>query len=268
MRLAWIALFSSSVALADKRTDEIATGYEKESAACKRSESGVAKVLEGARGLADETADTEKLDKGHAVVVAYCAELDGALEVLKGAASYKSVERQLDERDNKIRGLRAQSKKVIADLEPVMHRLIPKINAARSGPQQVVDKRTAAKFPSGRSIELPPLGGQWKLSGTTATDVAEYADRATLTAQPFKESTCEAEKRRLAGIDKVSLQTPEGVSWIATYGQKGHQYELACAQGTSGGVVGMVDLTGDDAKLFEELGKLVLRMMQTQLGAK
>jgi len=33
MRLAVIALLSSSVALADKRTDEIATGYEKEAAA-------------------------------------------------------------------------------------------------------------------------------------------------------------------------------------------------------------------------------------------
>ena len=225
-------------------------------------------MLEGARGLADETADTEKLAAGHEVVVAYCGELDGALELLKGATSYKTVEGQLDQRDNKIRRLRAQSKKVIADLEPVMHRLIPKINAARSGPQQVIDKRTAAKFPSGRSVELPPLGGPWKLGGTTATDVAEYADRATVTAQPFKDSSCEAERRRLVGIDKVSIQTPEGVSWIATYAQKGHQLELACAQGASGGVVGIVDLTGDDAKLFDELGKLVLRMMQTQLGAR
>ena len=266
---------SSGVAAADKKTDEIASGYEKEAAACKRQESGLVSVLAGAKTLPDEQVDIEKLDKGHAIVAAYCAELDGALELLKGATTYKSIEGPLDERDNKIRRARAASKKVVAELEPVMHRLIPKFNAARVGPQQVVDRRTPAKFPSGHAVELPALPGQWKLSGTVATDVAEYADKAiaaTVTAQPFKEATCEQERRRLDGEHaterEVSAAAKQlGVTWIAVYAKKPHLLEVTCAQGSTGGVVAIVDVTPEDQKLADELGKLALRMVGAQLAA-
>ena len=262
-------LASAGVAVADKRMDEIAAGYEKEAVACRKSESGVAKVLEGARTLPDEAADTDKLDKGHAVVAGYCAELDAALELIKGATGYKAIERKLDEADNRIRRTRAASKKTIAELEPVMHRLIPKINFARSGPQQVTDRRTQAKFPSGRPVELPPLPGKWTLNGTPATDVAEYTDKsqtATVTAQPFKDGGCDAERRRIAGIDHVVELDAKAanVTWIASYAK----HELACVQGPAGGVMGLVELSSDDAKLLDELGKLALRMMQTQLAPR
>ncbi len=266
---------SSSIASADKKTDEIASGYEKEAAACKRGEAGIAKVLEGVKTLSDEATDTEKLDKGHAVVAAYCAELDGAIELLKGATKYKEIEGKLDEYDNKIRKLRAASKKALADLEPVIHRLIPKINAARVGPQTVTDHRTPVKFPSGRAVELPQLPGTWKLSGTVATDVAEYTDKAivaTITAQPFREATCDQERRRLSGtiteIEVPAAAKQLGVAWIASYRQ-GHLFHLTCAQASTGGVVAIVDLTPDDQqKLVEQLAKLAIRMIASQLAPR
>jgi hypothetical protein len=266
---------ASSVAMADKRIDDLATGYAKESAACKRDEAGVAKVLEGAKLLPDEAGDTEKLDKGHAIVVAYCTELDTALELLKSATSYKAIEGKLDEADNKIRRARAASKKAVADLEPVLHRLIPKINAARVGPQTVTDHRTPVKFPSGRAVELPQLPGTWKLSGTAATDVAEYSDKAiaaTVTAQPFHEATCAQERRRLSGtvteLEVTAAAKQAGVAWVASYKQV-HLFHVTCAQATTGGVVATVEITPDDQpKLVEELARLGLRMVSAQLAPR
>jgi len=269
---------SSSVARADKRLDDLAAGYEREAAACKRQESGLATVLDGARTLPDARPDVERLDRGHATVAGYCAELDGALALIKGAASYKAIEGPLDERDNKIRRARAAAKKTVAELEPVMHRLIPLINAARAGAPQVAERRTPAKFPSGRAVELPPLPGQWTLSGTAATDVAAYADKAiaaTITAQPFKEATCDQERRRLADIDHVTeLEVPAaakqlGVTWMASYAKSAHLFALTCAQTSGGGAIAIVDVApADQQKLADELQRLALRMIGTVLAAR
>lgn len=272
MRSMVVVMVLASTAFADKRLDDLATGYDREAAACKRQESGFATVLAGARTLPDVQADVERLDKGHAVVAGYCGELDGALALIKGATSYKAVEHELDERDNKIRRARAASKKVVTELEPVMHRLIPLINAAHAGAPQVAEHRTPAKFPSGRAVELPALPGQWTLSGTASTDVATYADKAvaaTITAQPFKVATCDQERRRLAGIDGVSeLEVPAaakqlGVAWMVSYSKSSQLVALTCAQVGTGGAVAIVETS--EPKLIDELHKLALRMIGTVL---
>ncbi len=122
----WLVLMflgtGAGAARADKTTDELQAGYEKQAAACATQAGGVAKVAEGAARLQGGLvgaehdaldADLAKLAKGKTAVDGYCADLAAALELLHGnpGAKYRALERQLDEHDNKIRRARADSRR-------------------------------------------------------------------------------------------------------------------------------------------------------------
>ncbi len=274
--LAWPAL-----AHADKKLDELRVGYEKEVAGCKRSAEGVRKVAEGAQELAKAepspalTADVDKLVAGATVVKAYCDEIDGAIDAIgkDPAATYRKLEHDLDDRDNRIRRGRAASKKTLAELEPISHRLIPRINAARvAGPAPSGDKRTPAKFPSGRAVELPQLPGTWKVSGTSSVDTADYTDKgvvAFVTTHTFAKANCEQQRKTVAHdateLELVPADMKRGLVWAVSTTRNDHVVEIACGGRGDGGGLATFDVQKGDAKLTSELHGLMLRMLDAQL---
>jgi hypothetical protein len=282
--LVGILLAWPTLAHADKRLDELRVGYEKETAGCKRSAEGVRKVAEGATELAKSepspelTADVEKLTAGSTIVKAYCDEIDGAIEAITKdpAATYRKLEHELDERDNRIRRGRAASKKVLAELEPISHRLIPRINAARiAGPPPSTDaKRTPVKFPSGHTVELPQLPGTWKVSGTTAIDLADYTEKgvvAFVSTRAFAKATCEQQRRIAAGDatpSELEVSTDDkkrGVAWAIGFTRSDHAVKVACATKGDGGFMATADVAPAQSKLADELARLMFRMLAVQL---
>lgn len=264
-------------AQADSRIASLTAGYEKEAAACKVHLDGVTKVHTGAERLQDASlaADVAALAKAQAGVQAYCDELAATLDLLHAdpGASYESLEKQLDEHDNKIRKLRQSSKQALDEVAPVIQRLIPRINA-RVAAEPPGEKHAPGKFPSGRAVELPALSGTWRVSGTAATDVVEYTEDkidATVTVRPFSAATCDQQRKSLAAkadrLEDVPVNDaakPLKLAWNVSYTQKARVYQVACVAGKKdGGWLATIDAP-IDAKL--PLGTVMARMLAAQIA--
>jgi hypothetical protein len=268
-----VCVFSSS-AVADGKTKELAKGYEKEASACRTRADGVAKVTTGTQGLVDAgqkqyDADLATLRGGLAQVQAYCAELAATLEILNAdpAASYKSLERKLDEQDNKIRKLRQSSKKALDDLAPVITRMIPIINAARAEAAPTPPKKTHVKFPSGRTIDVLAFAGTYKVSGSDATDTLEYTEDkagATLTVRLVANATCDAQRGTISkgAIEVTPTDTtkPLGLAWYVAYAKDARRVRVACRTAKGGAVVATLDEPSAVAK-WPELEPVLAAMI-------
>src|ERR1051326_1882362 len=175
-----VVLFALAAhAHADARLKSLVTGYDKEAASCKVHGDGCTKVLTGAKELPDVApSDIEVLTSASTANQEYCDALAKVLELLRADpdATYKALEKQLDDADNQIRKLRKSSKQALDETQPVISKLIPKINAARAAVQPAGEKKVPGKFPSGRSIDLPSLPGTWTVSGSAATDIVGYLE--------------------------------------------------------------------------------------------
>jgi hypothetical protein len=244
----------AAAAAADSKTLELARGYEKELAACQTRADGVAKVATGAQALVDDghkqyEADLAALRAGHTQMQVYCAELAATLEILRAdpRAKYRSLERKLDEQDNKIRKLRQSTRKLLDDLAPVISRLIPAINA-RVGSAAPAPKKLRLKFPSGRAVDGPALGGTLRTSGSETSDVAEYTEAkasATLTTRLIAGTTCEQQRQaitadasEIAATDATrSLQ----LAWYITYAKPTRRLRIACRMTKAGAIVATLD---------------------------
>jgi hypothetical protein len=274
------SVVASGVAHADGRIAFLITGYEKEARACQIQLDGVTKVAVRGQALYDDTKDDalkpdlDALATGKTAVDAYCGEVKAILDVLQAdpKATYKSLEKDLDERDNKIRKLRAASKKTIEGLQPVMQRLIPKINA-RVGAAQPAEARTPGTFPSGRKVELPAVPGTWKVSGSVATDILEYSDkttRASVTVYPFSSATCDQQRKALAAkadrldeADASELAKTVKVAWYVAYTKNGRVTQAACAAGKAGGWMALVEAP---VGATLPLGTVMARMLAAQIA--
>ena len=241
--------------MADSKTKELARGYEKELAACQTRADGVAKVAAGAQALVDDgqkqyEADLDALRAGLAQVQSYCAELTATLEIL-GAdpnAKYRSLERKLDEQDNKIRKLRQTTKKVLDDLAPVISRMIAPINA-RVGPAAPAPKKVHLKFPSERAVDGPALGGTFRTSGSEATDIVEYTEAkvsATLTTKLIAGATCDQQRRAITAADASDIAATDAIkslrlAWYIAYTKPNRRLRVACRMTKAGAIVATLD---------------------------
>jgi len=237
------------VANADSKTKELATGYTKELTACHTRADGVGKAKTGAQQLVDGGAaefrdDLDALTKGFDAVQAYCAELDATLALLSDPnASYKQLEHPLDEHDNKIRALRKSSKAALDALAPVIARVVPAVNA-RAGTAAPVVKKTPLAFPSGRKVDAPALAGTWKVSGTQATDTAEYAEAkasATLSVRAVAGSCADRKK----DLPRSAVDAPNAASKVEFYqwyDKDDRRVRVACRAAKSGSLVATLDI--------------------------
>lgn len=252
MLAVWLA---AAPAAADSRTKELARSYEKELAACEMRLHGVERVTAGTQALVDGgqrqyEADLAALRAGLAEVQAYDAELTATLQILNAdpGASYRSLERKLDEQDNKIRKLRQSTKKVLEDLAPVTARMIPVINA-RVGTAAPVVKRVHIQFASGRAIDAPLLTGEYRTLGNDAIDSVEYAEgkgTATITTKLVANATCEQQRKAIAAADATDVTATGatqslGLAWYIGYGKPGRRLRAACRVTKAGAVLAMLD---------------------------
>jgi hypothetical protein len=241
-RLGLLAILVSTTATADSRTKQLAQGYEKELGACHTRSDGVAKVTTGTQSLVDAgqtqyQSDLDALKAGLDGVKAYCTELQATLDLITSDpnASYKSLEKQLDEHDNKIRKLRQSSKKVLDDLAPVIGKMIPAINA-RAGTAAPVTKKVPIKFPSGRTIDAPALAGTWTVSGNDAADTAQYTEgksSATISVRQIGNVTCDQQRKAITAPSTVDVTPddttkPLGFAWYVAYQRDTRKVRVAC----------------------------------------
>ncbi|MDB4959583.1 MAG: hypothetical protein JWO36_7152 [Myxococcales bacterium] len=270
----------ASRASADSRLKNLLTGYEKEAASCQIHADGVAKVRDGTQKLFDETKDPSlegdrvELAVGHGEVQTYCDAVTSAVQFLQSSdgASYKSLEKELDERDNKIRKLRKSSKQTLDKLQPVIQRMIPKINA-RVGSAVPVEKKLPGTFPSGRKVDLPALPGTWKVSGSSATDTVEYTEQklvATVSVRPFSAATCDQQRKSLTAradhlddVEQTDSTKKLKIVWNVAYTKNARVVQVACVEGKAGGWLATIDAP-IDAKL--PLGTVMARMLAAQIA--
>jgi hypothetical protein len=246
---------ATAVVAADAKTRELAQGYTKEVAACQTRADGVARVTRGTQALVDggqnqHDADLAALRAGLADVQAYCAELTATLAILNAdpGAAYRSLERKLDEQDNKIRKLRQTTKKALDDLAPVISRMIPLINA-RVGPAAPAPTRMHVKFPSGRTIDAAVLAGTYRTSGSEAIDILEYDEAkasATITAKLVAGATCAQHRQAIKVTDATELPMTDatkalGLAWYLGYAKPTRRLRVACKATTAGAIVVTLD---------------------------
>jgi len=280
-----LLLATSSTALADKKTEAMRPGFVKEAAACQIEVRGRAKLIAGATALLAtlEGSEKEALDKdlatlaaGQATISAYCSEVEALVAFLAASAtaSYKSVEKELDERDNKVRTQRKAAKKLVAELTPITRALIPRIKRLPT-PAAATDARPASKFPSGRSVVLPALSGTFSLSGSTTTDAVEYVEKtasAKVSTRTFDKATCDQQRKALSAKSTqiTELEVPEtgkaaGVVWSVRFTQEDkipHLVQVACIARKDGGVVATADVQpAANRALADEVGKLMFAML-------
>ncbi len=259
-------------------------GFVKEVAACQIEVRGRAKMITGATALLATLEGSEKdaLDKdlqqltaGQATISAYCSEVEALVAFLEAnaAASYKSVEKELDERDNKVRAQRKAAKKLVAELTPITRALIPRLK--RVPTPAASETRAASKFPSGRSVVLPALSGTFSLSGSTTTDTVDYVEKtasAKVSTRTFDTATCDQQRKALSAKSPLitELEVPEtskaaGVVWSVRFTQEDkipHLVQVACIARKNGGVVATADVQpAANRALADEVGTLMFAML-------
>ena len=246
---------AAAPAAADSRTKELAKSYEKELAACEMRLRGVERVTTGTQTLVDGgqrqyEADLAVLRAGLTELQAYDAELTATLQILNANpnAPYRSLERKLDEQDNKIRKLRQSTKKVLEDLAPVTTRMIPVINA-RVGTAAPMVKRVHIQFGSGRAIDAPLLTGEYRTMGTDVVDIVEYAEgkaTATVTTKLIANATCEQQRKAIAATDASEVAATDatrslGLAWYIAYAKATRRLRVACRMTRAGAIVATLD---------------------------
>ncbi len=248
----WLA---AAPAAADSKTKDLAKSYEKELAACEMRLHGIERVTAGAQALVDDgqhqyDADLAALRAGLTELQAYDAELTATLQILNAdpGAPYRSLERKLDEQDNKIRKLRQTTKKALEDLAPVTSRMIPVINARTGTPAPVV-KHVHIQFASGRAIDAPLLTGTYRTLGTDATDAVEYTegkDSAKVTTKLVANATCEQQRQTIAA-DATDVPATGaiiqslGLAWYVATAKSGRRLRAACRATKAGAVLATID---------------------------
>ena len=121
-------------AIADAQLTSLIKGYEREASGCQKSARGVRVVIERGRpvsGTDQELAnDLTELAKVQATVQSHCDELEATLEFLRAdpSATFKKLQKEIDERAKKVRIGRAASRQALADAEQRITRSVPRIN--------------------------------------------------------------------------------------------------------------------------------------------
>ncbi|HEX8113519.1 MAG TPA: hypothetical protein VF516_37570 [Kofleriaceae bacterium] len=254
-KLVMLALWlAAAPAAADSKTKELARSYEKELAACEMRLHGIERVTAGTQALVDDgqrqyEADLAALRTGLTEMQAYDAELTATLQILNAdpGAPYRSLERKLDEQDNKIRKLRQTTKKVLENLAPVTARMIPRINARTGTPAPVV-KHVHIQFASGRAIDAPLLTGTYRTLGTDATDAVEYGegkDSAKVTTKLIANATCEQQRQTIAAdatdVPASGAVQSLGLAWYVGTARSGRRLRAACRATKAGAVLATID---------------------------
>jgi len=135
-----VMLVASSAAYADKKLTDLVKFYEKEARVCKKNLAGIVVAKDKAepyKGDAEIKPDFEIVLKAQTTITTQCTDLDAMATFLKAdpKATFKQLQAEIDKRDAAIRAGRKATKQALTDSDPVIKRLIPKVNkrAATAG---------------------------------------------------------------------------------------------------------------------------------------
>ncbi len=287
-------LLAASSAAADKKIQGMTPGFVKELSACQVEVRGLARMVSGTTNLVATlqgserdaiNADLAVLTAASATVTSYCTEVEGMVTFLKSNASaaYKSVEKDIDTRDNAVRKLRREAKKASADVTPITRRLIPRLKRTPAPNPSAAPRLDATAFPSKREVVLPALGdGTWAVSGSATSDTATYKDKvgtASVTTRPFDKVSCEQQRKAFAersDTPAAELEVPAdgkvlGVAWSARLATRRpvHSLLAMCVERGMGGVMVTADIVPADRKTLDAgLTKLMIAMLAAQIESK
>lgn len=289
-----VLLAATVTAHADKKIQGMTPGFSKELSGCQVEVRGLSRMVEGATNLLATLAGTERdeLEKDLAALTAasttmtsYCTEVEGMVKFLEAnaAAAYKSVEKEIDTRDNAVRKLRKGAKKATADVAPITRKLIPRLKRTPAPDPTVAAKPAPTAFPSKREVVLPKLGdGAWAVSGSATSDIATYKDKvgtASVTTRPFEKASCDQQRKAFAersDTPAADLEVPDdakklGVAWSSRLATRKpvHALLAMCIERGMGGVMATVDIVPPDRKTLDaELTKLMVAMLAVHVEGK
>jgi hypothetical protein len=288
-------LFAATAAHADKKIQGMTPGFAKELSACQIEVRGLARMVTGATNLVATLQGTERteieadlaaLTAANTTMTTYCTEVEGMVKFLEAnaAVAYKSVEKEIDTRDNTVRKLRKEAKKSTADIAPITRKLIPRIKRTPAPDPTAAPKPDATAFPSKRKVVLPKLGdGAWAVSGSATSDVATYTDKvgtASVTTRPFDKVSCDQQRRAFAERSETptaDLEVPEagkaiGVQWssrLVTTGKPARSLLAMCVERGMGGVMVIADIVPAGQRTYDaELTKLMVAMLAVHVEGK
>lgn len=293
-----VALAGPRLVHADAKTQALAIDYEKEANACDVRAAGMNKVVSSTVELAKASnpndtviGDMVNLEAARDVVVGYCDALADMLELLRTdpSASYRSLEKRIDDGDNKIRALRKANQHAIDAAAPILARLIPRINARRAAGEPDPTRMPRA-FPSGRTVQLPLLPGRWKTSGDQDDDVLQYRQagaRLALDVRASRAVSCDQQAalvaKRAVTVDMQRdapgakatheawvLMWPTGAVWKASYTAGGRFVQVVCVPAPNGSALVTLDQP-DAGRIAQDIndiaaamtGQVVVAMAQT-----
>jgi hypothetical protein len=163
------AVTTTTTSHADKKIQGMTPGFAKELSACQIEVRGLARMVTGATSLVATLQGTERdeietdlaaLTAASTTMTSYCTGVEEMVTFLKAnaAVAYKSVEKEIDTRDNSVRKLRKDAKKQTADVAPITRKLIPRLKRTPPPDAPAASKADATEFPSKRKVVLPKLG--------------------------------------------------------------------------------------------------------------
>ncbi len=277
-----VGLALAATAHADSRTQSLIPGFEKEARNCRIHADGVGKVLAGAKSLLETSsddqlaADAKRLHEARETIQNWCDELAATLDLLKAdpSASYKSLEKQLGEHDNKIRTLRQASMKAVDDVQAIIQRLVPRIN------QHAIEQDTAkapgsppkpAPVPEPPKQQPPPPPAPTPPPPQTTAEIS-------LGVRAFTGATCDQQAETYssnAEHESWEKQSPKsgtrreawslgwlpGARWKVSYVLGDRFFQIECVPGKGGGYL----VTLDEADQ-QRPGRDVLEVTARMLG--
>lgn len=287
-------LLAATSAYADKKIQGMTPGFEKEASACQVEVRGLTRLVTGTTELAATlqgaerdaiAADLEAITAASTTMTNYCSAVQEMVKFLQTNVNvtYKSVEKELDTRDNNVRKLRKEAKKATTDVAPITRRLIPRIKRTPAPDPTAAPKPDATAFPSKRRVVLPKLGtGAWAVSGSATSDTATYTDKvgtAAVTTRPFEKASCEQQRKAFAersDTPAADLEVPAdgktlGIAWSSRLATRKpvHTLLAMCIERGMGGVMVTADLVPADRKTLDaELTKLMVAMLAVQVEGK
>jgi hypothetical protein len=243
-------------AYADAKTKQLVTGYQREARNCKIQSDGVTKVLDGATTMQAEindpalAEDITKLRGAQEPIQAFCTELAAVIELLRAdpAATYKSLEPQLSERDKKLRELRKAFKLAADGATPIIRRLVPRINKrVATAASATAKKPEPAPTPPPAPAPVAPPPPVVKLSDGPTTSVAVHS---------FTGGTCDDQAKAIAKAEPIEREPPKkrtagtlawlpGAKWRTSTVAGDRLRQVECVATKTGGFI--VTLEGPNA---------------------
>ncbi len=133
-----VVVVVAAPASADSKINKLIASYKKEAAFCAKVATGIASAKERAEPYADQDAeikaDVVLLGDAHVIVLDFCDAVDATIQLLSAdpKVTYKQIAPKLEAHERQVREGRKATKQAIEDTDPVIQRLIPKVNKLRA----------------------------------------------------------------------------------------------------------------------------------------